>query len=215
MDYSTIAQPWSQSPSQIKRLPIDPNPSFFYKHHPKNWELVAITEEGTGKRKTTTKFYFLPQLHDHPEQAGVAGTRGMGQNVDSTLAKAQAVSDGWTILDPEHHDYLRIYPTTRGGSYHSNKWTKLEDLGGDVVKTFDKVGHAIWRRELVQKGIIKLPHHSILQKKIYDLERSIQRKIPHQHLPQIKQDIEHIESLKDIMVQTKDKIAQMGVKAYD
>lgn len=215
MDYTQIAQPWSQSPAQAKRLPIDSNPSYFLKHHPKNWELVAITEEGQGKKKGSTKYYFLPQLHDHPEHAGVAGTRGTGPHVDSTLAKAQAKSDGWTILEPQDHDYLRIYPTTRGGSYHSNKWTLLEDLGGDVVKTFDRVAHAIWRRDLVRKGIIKPPHHTVLQKMIYDLERSIQRKIPNQHLPQVKEDIEHIETIKDIMLHTKEQVAQLGIKAYE
>ena len=110
---------------------------------------------------------------------------------------------------------MRIYPTTRGGSYHSNKWTLLEDLGGDVVKTFDKIAHAMWRRDLVRKGIIKPPHHTVLQKMIYDLERSIQRKIPNQHLPQVKEDIEHIETIKDVMLQTKEQIAQLGVKAYE
>jgi acyl-CoA synthetase (AMP-forming)/AMP-acid ligase II len=216
MDYSEIAQPWSQGAAQLPKLPIQSNPTFILKHHPKNWELVGIEKEtGSGKsKKTTVKYYWLPLIHDHHLAAGVQGVRGQGAHVDGTISKAQAVNEGWILLEPSKYDYIRIYPANRG-SFHCNKWTKLENLGGEIVRTFDKSSHDNWRRELVLNGDLPLPHAAMLQRQIVIAERSINRKLSQQHIPQIKKDIDHQSNIITIMRETIKSVKELGIKAYE
>ena len=53
MNYEDIAQPWQTTAKQQVTLPTSSNNRFFYKHHPKNWELYYFAkDEQTGKTTT-------------------------------------------------------------------------------------------------------------------------------------------------------------------
>ena len=190
------------------------NSPFFLKHHPKNWELVEFEIPSKGKGTATSYYLWLPCLHCHWESAGVEGTRGAGSNVDSSLAKAKYNRDGWTILEPNKHDYLRIYPALKG-NYYSDKWTRIENLAGEIVTTYDHAGHNEWRRNLVHAGIIPLPHPQILKKLIHTHSRLISNKAKFQHIPENKKRLDALYDTNRRMVEAMDRVKKQGVDAYE
>ena len=214
MNYDTIAQPWTSSKGNQVRLPVRANSSYFLKHHPKNWELVEFKRPKKGKTAAYSIFLWLPKLHCHFEKAGAEGCRGSGQNVDSSIAKARYNSDGWTILEPSKHDYLRVYPA-RGGSYYVDKWTTLENLGGELVTTYDREGNNEFRRQLVNSGAIPLPHKQILKRLIHDHSRMIGNKTKFQHIPENKARLDALYETNRQMVKAMDLVISDGVDAYE
>ena len=134
MNYEDIAQPWQTTAQQQITLPTRSNNRFFYKHHPKNWQIHYFEIEGKGKiTETVRKAVWLPELHVHHETPGVNGTRGFTNNPDSGLARTRLVDKGWTIINPSQHDYLRKYPA-RKGSYWADKFTTLENIGANLLR---------------------------------------------------------------------------------
>lgn len=214
MNYDTIAQPWQQNPQNAPRLPMPANSPFFLKHHPKNWELVEFKQKKQGKKAEYSVFLWLPVLHVHWEAAGVEGTRGSGDNVDSTLAKAKYNGKGWTILEPSRHDYLRIYPAIKG-NYYSDKWTTIENLAGEIVTTYNHDENNNWRRELVKNGAVQLPHEQILKRLIHNHSRMISNKAKFQHIPENKKKLDALYDINKEMTKAMDAVKSDGVDAYE
>lgn len=216
MNYENIAQPWTSSPSNSPVLPLRANSSYFLKHHPKNWELVEFKKSKNTKTKTGPKsiFLWLPKLHCHFEKAGSDGCRGSGQNIDSSISKARYSEKGWTILEPSKHDYLRVYPA-QGGSYYVDKWTKLENLGGEIVTTYDREANNEFRRNLVHIGAIPLPHPQLLKRLIHDHSRMISNKTKFQHIPENKVRLDALYEINREMVKAMDVVKSDGVDAYE
>ncbi len=207
MDYTDIAQPWAASPSQQKVLPARPNNKFFYRHHVKNWELIGFehTEKAEGKRaKKTTKWLWLPNLHTFYEAAGVNACRSTeGRGVDSSLARTRMGDQGWALILPKDYDYLRCYPC-RGGNYWADRFTKLENLGGQLVQTFNHDEYNEFRRQLMLDGALDLPHKSFLRLLQIQVQRRIDRHTRSQHIPEIAVKLkslqEHAKNMSDSML---------------
>lgn len=200
MNYKDIAQPWQTTAQQQITLPTRNNNRFFYKHHPKNWEIYYFeTEEKTGKKtETIQKPVWLPELHVHHETPGVNGTRGFTNNPDSGLARTRLVDKGWTIINPAQHDYLRKYPA-RKGSYWADKFTTLENIGGELVKSYRHDLFAAWRLELMKNGVLQLPHKTFIQRQMIDVQRRIERHTRNQHIPEIAAKLKGLQDLHNDM----------------
>lgn len=199
MNYEDIAQPWQTTAQQQITLPTRSNNRFFYKHHPKNWELYYFETEGKGKKpETVRKAVWLPDLHIHHETPGVNGTRGFTNNPDSGLARTRLVDKGWTIINPSQHDYLRKYPA-RKGSYWADKFTTLENIGGELVKSYRHDLFAGWRLELMKKGVLQLPHKTFILRKMMDVQRRIERHTRNQHIPEIAAKLKGLQDLHNDM----------------
>lgn len=217
MDFSGLAQPWQEQQAAKAVLPIRRNYSYFFAHNPKNWEFVYFDiEVKSGKTtKKISKGYWIPQLSSIHEIPGVNGCRDMGRGqTDSSVMRARMVDSGWSILHPQQHDYLRIYPA-RGGSYHSSRFEKLEDLAGTLVKDFQRDEFNLWRLELVKNKSLSLPHHTILKRLMLDLTEQINRKVRHQHIPEIKEQIDNLQRISKDMSAAIDDVKNKGIEAYD
>lgn len=214
MNYDNMAQPWQTSPQNAPRLPMKANSSFFLKHHPKNWEIVEFKKPKSGKTAASSVFLWLPIFHVHWEKAGVEGTRGSGAHVDSSLAKAKYTRDGWTLLEPSKHDYIRVYPAL-SGNYYCDKWTSIENLAGEIVTTYNHAEHDNWRRELVKNGHVALPHKQILKKIIHNHSRMISNKAKFQHIPENKKKLDALYDTNREMVIAMDLVTNSGVDAYE
>ena len=212
MNYNTIAQPWNQPSQPNVVLPTPPNQSFFMKHNPRLWDFEAI--ETTSGKKKTTKWMWLPKIDTEYERAGVDGIRISGRTVDSSLRKAQLTRDGWNILEPSTHDYLRVYPC-RGGKFYENKWTTLENIAGQMISTFDRVEFNHWRVTLMADGVLKLPHPNILRRIVIGQRRSIDRYVRQQHIPELAAKLKSIQKLVDDMNAAIEAITNEGVKVYE
>jgi len=215
MDYTEYAQPWATEQKRTVRLPTRPNNRFFYKQHPRNWELWHFEIEGTGAKKTRgLKPIWLPMLQSHHETAGVNGTRGLKGNIDSSVSRTRLSDDGWHILRPEQHDYLRKYPC-RNGHYWSDKFTTLENLGGELVTTFDFDAFAAWRLELMKNGVLPLPHQTFLKRSINLVSRRINRISRDQHIPEIAAKLKALQDLQQDMNTALLDVKKKGVKHYE
>lgn len=224
MDYSTIAQPWQQKAEQGIKLPTARNSSFFYKHHPKNWELHYFkrTEErevGTGKNKTIEQVeieipLMIPQLSIQKETPGVNGIEHAGRGrADSTVWRAKLVKQGWTIILPSQVDYLRVYPCWNG-QYHATKFDRLENLGGMLVNSFDYDSYANFRRELVLGGMIRPIHEHIIKQRIFEIQRLCERKYQSQHIPQIAEQLGNLEKAKKDISSFLESLQKNNIETY-
>ena len=216
MDYTDYAQPWSTQQKKAVQLPVRANNRFFFKHHPRNWELWHFEIESTSSKRTSKKLkpVWLPVLHTHHESAGVNGTRGSGKIVDSSVPRTRMLDDGWTILRPEELDYLRQYPC-RGGAYWADKFTKIENLGGDLVTTFDHDEYASWRCSLMAKGLVPLPHQTFLKRAINLNTRKINRIARDQHIPEIAAKLKTLQQLQNDMNTALEDVKKNGAKHYE
>jgi hypothetical protein len=216
MDYTEYAQPWSQEQRRAVKLPTRANSRFFYKQHPRNWELWHFETEQTSGKRTTRKLkpVWLPVLSTHHETAGVNGTRSTSNGVDSSLSRTRLADDGWHVLRPDQHDYLRQYPC-RNGFYWTDKFTLLENLGGDLVTTFDYQGYAEWRRELMVKGVLPLPHQTFLKRITQLVSKRISRISRDQHIPEIAAKLKALQDLQTDMNAATANVKKEGVKHYE
>ena len=200
MNYKEYAQPWQQTAQQQVTLPVRANSRFFYKHHPKNWEIHYFEmEQKTGKKtEVVKKPVWLPELSTHHETPGVNGTRGYTNNPDSGLARTRMQDNGWTIISPNVHDYLRKYPA-RNGSYWADRFTRLENIGGDLITSFNHEDYANFRLSLMRDGVLQLPHKTFLQRKMMDIQRRIERHTRNQHIPEIAARLRGLQDLHNDM----------------
>ena len=211
MNYEDIAQPWQTTAQQQITLPTRSNNRFFYKHHPKNWELHYFETQG---KKPIRKPVWLPELHVHHETPGVNGTRGFTNTPDSGLARTRLVDKGWTIINPAQHDYLRKYPA-RKGSYWADKFTTLENIGGELVKSYRHDLFAEWRLELMQKAVLQLPHKTFIQRQMMDVQRRIERHTRNQHIPEIAAKLKGLQDLHSDMKLALQDLEKNRIEHYE
>ena len=216
MKYEDIAQPWQQQQQASVVIPTRSNNRFFYKHHPKNWVLYYFeTEVMTGKsKKTIKKPVWLPDLQAHHETPGVNGSRGYKNNPDSGMTRTRLLDKGISVLHPNQHDYLRSYPA-RGGQYWSTKFANLENLGGELIITFDDEAFAHWRLELMKNAALRVPHKQFLQRKQAEIQRRIERHTRSQHIPEIAAKLQGLKDLLTDMQSATNDVTTNGVKHYE
>jgi hypothetical protein len=217
MDYTDYAQPWQTQQRQAVRLPTRANNRFFYKHHPKNWELYHFEIENKTSKKTTEpalRAVWLPKLSSHHETAGVNGSRMSGGRIDSSISRTRLGDSGWQLLPPEKHDYLRQYPC-RNGVYWADRFTKLENLGGDLVQSFDYDEFARWRAELMAAGHLALPHETFLKRQINLNARRINRIARDQHIPEIAAKLKALQDLEKDMKSAMADVMKQGRAHYE
>jgi len=216
MKFESIAQPWQQQQQASIVVPARSNNRFFYKHHPKNWELVYFDVEDTTSKtkKMIKKAVWLPDLQSHHETPGVNGSRGYKANPDSGMARTRLLDKGITVLHPSQHDYLRSYPA-KGGQYWTSKFNHLESLGGELVITFNHADFAQWRLELMQSGALRIPHKQFLQRKQAEIQRRIERHTRSQHIPEVAAKLKGLKELLTDMQTATDDVAKNGAKHYE
>lgn len=216
MKFESIAQPWQQQQQASIVVPARSNNRFFYKHHPKNWELVYFDVEDTTSKtkKMIKKAVWLPDLQSHHETPGVNGSRGYKANPDSGMARTRLLDKGITVLHPSQHDYLRSYPA-KGGQYWTSKFNHLESLGGELVITFNHADFAQWRLELMQSGALRIPHKQFLQRKQAEIQRRIERHTRSQHIPEVAAKLKGLKELLTDMQTATDDVATNGAKHYE
>lgn len=186
-DYSRFAQPWEQKTEVQTRIPKKANSRFFFAHNPENWELKMIegysmTEEGKRKKQKTPML--LPVLSSIHEVPGVNGTRAVGSRIDSSIMRTNLLDQGWTIIDPIKHDYIRVYPAHKG-NYHTSKWIRLEKVGRRVIEHFDADSFDEWRIEIMKNGVLNPPHPQIAALRLISMNRAMSRLERDQHIPEI------------------------------
>jgi len=186
-DYSRYAQPWEQKTEVQTRIPKKANSRFFFAHNPENWELKMIegysmTEEGKRKKQKTPML--LPVLSSIHEVPGVNGTRAVGSRIDSSIMRTNLLDQGWTIIDPIKHDYIRVYPAHKG-NYHTSKWIRLEKVGRRVIEHFDADSFDQWRIEIMKSGVLNPPHPQIAALRLISMNRAMSRLERDQHIPEI------------------------------
>lgn len=208
--YDNLAQPWQEATAPQRRLPIKSNVLFYLMHHPKNWDLIEVMRKNAKK----PRYYWLPNLNRLICEPGINNVRGSKANPDTTYARAELAEQGYTILDPAKHDYLRIYPAHRG-NFYALKWQNYELLGNDLIKTTDRNGYSDFKRELVASGIIELPHPEILKRIIIKQSELINMHASKPHIPAavIAKDaaLEKLENMRA----AAEAIQKNGVQAYE
>lgn len=176
MKLNNLSHPWSSVQSEQKRLNIKKNSSFIFMHNPKNWELCYIN---TGKK---TKPLFLPQLSILRLTAGVNLVRMNGNKVSTGIAVAKAQDEGFTIIDPNRFDYIRVYPAI-GGNRYEDAFTEFEQLGGSLIRTFNHDKFNEFRCELMRDSILDVPHEHFIKIKIQENSKVLNKYAQLQHNP--------------------------------
>ena len=206
-DYTNFSQPWEQQTQTETRIPVNANSRFFYAHNPENWELklyTTQTEDGKKKKQVVIPM-LLPVLSSIPETPGVNGTRAVGGRIDSSYMRTSLKDNGWSIIDAQTQDYLRVYPAHKGNNYTS-KWIRIEKIGKRVIEHFDQDGYDEWRRELMTSGVIDTPHPKIASLRLITMNRALSRLERDQHIPEV---MNRLRSKQDELTQTKKAIARI------
>jgi hypothetical protein len=213
-DFNSIAQPWSMAAPTQNKLPVNPDHPFYYKHWPANWEF-GYSEYKKGK-KTELKPVFYPSITMErvvPGVNGVSQLQGEIGDPGSRLGRLQ--QKGYTILDPNNFDYLRVYPAKYGGKRHSSKWETFRVLAGQVVTEFNTKEFNKWRVGLIVDGYIQLPDSHFLELIILSQKRISERLIASQHLPEIRKKLDaEYKRISDMELAMKD-IKECGHKYYE
>lgn len=224
MNYNNLSTPYFESYESKEKLPVRKNKPFIYKHHPKNYTLhyFEIEEEvevkkGTAPKKEIVKTQIpmmLPELTPQKQNAGVNGMDSAGRGrVDMTLFITKEQNKGWSFLNPNTHDYLRIYPCLNG-KFYTTKWNTLENLGGLLVENFNHEDYAEWRRKLVLDGHIRPVHPHIVKLRIVELKRLAEKKYNSQHIPQIAEQLYNLEKIIKDLESILIKIQKNPIDAY-
>jgi hypothetical protein len=123
------------------------NAPFYLRFHPNRWMV-------SGGR-------VLPQLGKLKEQRGVNGV-----DKDTRMEQALGASKrgGWTLIPRDVQgpgtDYLREYPTVKGGTFHCLQWTRL--YIGDKQVHCDDEGYRSFLAQLRKQGVVPPPGLHIL-----------------------------------------------------
>ena len=212
MKLDNLSYPWAEEKRSLKRLRMKANRPFLFMHHPQNWELVHI--EKIDKKKKTEKPILVPKFSVLKLTAGVNLVRPSGKGVQSNIAISNAQKEGFTIIDPEVHDYITVYPAIRG-KFYCDKWTAYEQVGVSLINSFDKVGYDEFRKNLVRDGHIKVPHIHFIRVLLNENSRIISKYSQSQHNPNhqviYNKAVRYQEDLKVFMKE----LNEQGVAYYD
>ena len=174
--------PWTEKKTgEDEEWNLKPNHPFFLMHHPTGWSFTV--EEGKGE--------FLPifsTLHEIPGVNGVKQTRTGG---DSSLARTEAADRGFTVL-PRDLGYLARWRCRGGGFHYQNVYAKPKKLGNSVIWKTDTRGWNQWRRDLMKSGDIEDPDIDQLEYMIEREERSADRLVRDQHLPEVERELKRV-----------------------
>lgn len=203
-------QPWQATNTTSSLLPTMGNDPFWYAHHPSSWHLMTI---GTGKKK---RHVFVPSLASIQIKAGVNGVRGQSPNLDTSLLRASMTNDGWQILDPQRHDYMRVYPC-RNGKLHVDKNIGIEVLAGRVIMDKSSVAEALdeWCLELIRQGQINPPHEHFLKLIIQTQRKTIPRHLQNQHIPEVMEKLKAHKAKLAAMEKALADYKKNGLAVYD
>jgi hypothetical protein len=213
-NYNQMAQPWSQVAPTARNLPVNPDHPFYYKHWPANWEFAYIDMK-KGK-KTIQSPVYLPSIDMERVVPGVNGVHQInGELGDPSSRLGKLRQQGFVILDPTEHDYMRVYPARYGGKRHAPKWQSFRVLAGQVIAEFDKIAFNQWRINLISSGIINPPDPHFMELMIISYSKLSDRLIPSQHLPEIKKKLDAEYKKQSDMKQAMIDISEQGAKYYE
>jgi len=208
------SQPWSNQIQKDKTLPIKGNSAFYFVHNPKNWEMYEFDISPQDKRKKADKLpLLLPSFSTLRITAGVNGVRDSGRP-DPSIAVAKLQQDGMTVINPNDHDYLRLYPA-RGGTFYADKWTSIQILANEAIFEFDHDGFAEFRRHLILNGTIATPHKHFIQLLQISKQRSIDRIAMDQHIPERAIQLKKRQRDIRLLLEFKSRLESLGLDAYD
>ena len=214
MNYESLSQPWSMAAPQVTRLNISPDHPFYYVHIPKNWDfaMIEVKDKKTKKKEVPI---FLPSIEMERVVPGVNGVHQIkGELGDGSSRLGKLRSKGYVILDPQDHDYMRVYPAKYGGKKHSPRWQTYQSLAGEIITNFDRLGFNLWKIELILNGDIDLPHDHFLQLQIQKEKQRPNRFIAQQHLPEIKNKIDNCYAKIEQMELARKAINADGLEYY-
>lgn len=213
MNYENLSQPWSMVRPSNTRLPINPDHPFIYKHFPSNWEFGYTTVKAGKKEKNVPVYY--PSVDMERIVPGVNGVHQIqGELGDNSARLGKLQQQGYIILDPERHDYMRVYPAKYGGSKHSPKWESYKILAGQVISSFDRKAWNQWRLQLIVDGVIQIPHDHFLELHIMQARKLPQRYISQQHIPEIKSKLDANYNRIADMESARQGIMEKGIEYY-
>jgi hypothetical protein len=208
MKLNNLAHPWSNVQSNKQKLKVKANSSFIYIHNPKNWELVNFKVD----KKAVPRL--LPKLGVLRLTPGVNLVRKNGNAINSSIAIANLEDRGFTIIDPNKFDYLRVYPCINGSRYE-DRFTVFEQLGGSLITSFNHEEFNEFRCQLMREGALDLPHEHFIKLMINENQKLIDKYSQLQHNPNhaalYKNAIQKDKDLK----QAKQALKKDGVIVYE
>ena len=213
---SELAQPWAMHNPQNNRLPINPNHPFYYRHWPANWEFGSMIKADVKGKKSKLNHVFFPSVDIERVVPGVNGVHQIqGEIGDPSSRLGKLRQKGFVILDPNDHDYMRVYPAKFGGKHHAPKWQTFRVLAGQIISKFDMESWNLWRIELITQGLIEIPHEHFMELSIITARRYPERLIPSQHLPEVKKKLDSAYAKIKIMETTMNSIIKNGLSYYE
>tara|TARA_R100001163_G_C5051876_1_gene188624 strand:- start:118 stop:792 length:675 start_codon:yes stop_codon:yes gene_type:complete len=208
MKMNQYAHAWSQSVQQSKRLNLPRNQRFIFFHNPRNWEVSTMT---IGKKQLSL---FIPKLNNLILEAGINNVRSVGSQIDYSYALAELQKQGCTVLLPEQHDYMVKYPV-HGGFHYCTKFLEVEEVAGTVITTFNKEAFDQFKIELIQKGVIEIPHDHFIRLMLHQNQNKINRLSGQLHNPASKARYEKAIEFEKQVKQARERLKKYGVKAYE
>jgi hypothetical protein len=176
-------------------------------HNAKNWELVEM--KVGGKKQPI----FLPILAALRCTAGVNLVRSNGSGIDTRIAFADVQERGFTVIDPEKYDYLKMYPCTNGTRYE-DAWTSFEVYGNEVIRGYDMQGFNDFRLMLMREQALKLPHEHFIKKMIVAQSKRITKYSASLHNPEHKALYDKASKQEKLLKQALQAIKKDGFEVY-
>lgn len=173
--------PWTEPAQgpQNRGLHLQPNSPFFWMHHPSGWELY-VDEEGAAE--------WLPTFAKLVEMPGVQGVRQTPQGADSSLARTEAMDQGFTIL-PRELGYVTRHKTRSGGWFYESIYAIPKKMGRKTIWKRDDSGYHQFRRDCIANGLIQPADPDYLEEQFEKIENRINRLAQNQHIPEVAKDL--------------------------
>jgi 6-pyruvoyl-tetrahydropterin synthase len=125
-----------------------------------------------------------------------------------------AVDNGFTIIEPQEYDYMRVYPAHKG-NYHVDRFTKIEKMGRRIIQTFDHQEYNDFRLRLMQDGKIRIPHQVLIKEIIIETQKRITRQDNKSHLPERQIKIKAMKTKVTNMKKAAAELETKGKKVYE
>ena len=211
MNLDDISYPWTQAKQAQKRLNTKSNQPYMYAHHPKNWELVYIPTDDKRKKE---KPILVPVFSVLRIEAGINNVKLNGGQLETSYAVSSAKENGFTVLDPNEHDYIRVYPAM-GGNLYADKFTTYEQFGTSLLSTFNHGLYNDFRIALVRDGYIKPPHSHFLRVLQNDNRKKIEKYSQSQHNPRHASLYGDALQYEKALLAAMSAIQEQGTKYYE
>ena len=159
MKLNTLSYPWSEARKSEKKLKIKSNRPFIFVHNPQNWELIYTSSEDKRKKE---KPLLVPNFSVLRLEPGINNVQLSGSKISINRAVADAQENGFTIIDPEDYNYIKVFPAL-GGKYYCDIFTSFEQIGSSLITNFDHQSFNDFRRKLILDKVISLPHKHFIR----------------------------------------------------